>query len=107
MQTPAFSVRGKKSSRRLARVNALAEKLRFLPHLSEDERVLYAWSFAATPDERWRWSQELLRSLLSARRGELERMIRTKQTTGRAVDIAMLPLLRNIAASRKQLRVRR
>jgi len=52
----------KKSSRRLARVNAVAEKLRFLPHLSEDERVLYAWSLAATPDERWRRHENFLRS---------------------------------------------
>jgi hypothetical protein len=48
-------------------VNALAEKLRFLPHLSEDERVLYAWSLAATPDERWQRSQDYLRSVLSSR----------------------------------------
>ena len=57
----------KKSSRRLARVNALAEKLRFLPHLSEDERVLYAWSLAATPDERWQRHESYLRSVLSSR----------------------------------------
>jgi hypothetical protein len=52
---------GKKKSR-LDRVNALAEKLRFLPHLSEDERVLYAWSLAATPDERWTMHENFLRS---------------------------------------------
>ncbi|MEQ1852392.1 MAG: hypothetical protein ABMA01_12470 [Chthoniobacteraceae bacterium] len=97
----------KKSSRRLARVNALAEKLRFLPHLSEDERVLYAWSFAATPDERWQRSRDLLRSLLSAQPRALQRMIRRKEASCRAVDLAMLPLLRDIAASRKRLRIRR
>jgi hypothetical protein len=57
----------KKRKSRLARVNALAEKLRFLPHLSEDERVLYAWSLAATPQERWDRSQSFLRSVLSSR----------------------------------------
>jgi hypothetical protein len=57
---------GKKKSR-LDRVNALAEKLRFLPHLSEDERVLYAWSLAATPQERWQLSENFLRSVLSSR----------------------------------------
>src|SRR6185503_19542674 len=62
-----FSAVQKKSSRRLARVNALAEKLRFLPHLSEHERVLYAWSLAATPDERWQRSQAYLRSVRSSR----------------------------------------
>jgi hypothetical protein len=53
---------------RLDRVNALAEKLRFLPHLSEDERVLYAWTLAATPEERWQRSQAYLRSVRSSRR---------------------------------------
>jgi hypothetical protein len=55
-----------KKSKRLARVHALAEKLRFLPHLSEDERYLYAWSLAATPDERWQRHESYLRSVLSA-----------------------------------------
>jgi hypothetical protein len=57
---------GKKKSH-LERVNALAEKLRFLPHLSEDERVLYAWSLVATPQERWQLSESFLRSVLSSR----------------------------------------
>ena len=48
-------------------MNALAEKLRFLPHLSEHERVLYAWSLAATPDERWQRHESYLRSVLSSR----------------------------------------
>jgi len=51
-----------KKKSHLDRVNALAEKLRFLPHLSEDERVLYAWSLAATPDERWAMHENFLRS---------------------------------------------
>ncbi len=37
----------------------------------------------------------------------LERIIRSKEAAGRDKDIAMLPLLRNIAASRKRLRIRR
>ena len=53
---------GKKRKLPLARIHALAEKLRFLPHLSEDERYLYAWSLAATPDERWRRHENFLRS---------------------------------------------
>ena len=52
----------KKNSRRLARVQAYAEKLRALPHLSEHERVLYAWSLAATPQERWDRHEAFLRS---------------------------------------------
>jgi hypothetical protein len=51
-----------KKSKRLARIHAYAEKLRFLKHLSEDERYLYAWSLAATPDERWRRHENFLRS---------------------------------------------
>ena len=54
--------RGKKRKLPLARIHALAEKLRFLPHLSDDERYLYAWSLAATPDERWRRHENFLRS---------------------------------------------
>ena len=37
----------------------------------------------------------------------LERIIRSKEAAGRDKDLAMLPLLRNIAASRKRLRIRR
>ncbi|HYR59588.1 MAG TPA: hypothetical protein VEO95_13195 [Chthoniobacteraceae bacterium] len=48
--------------KRLDRINVLAEKLRFLPHLSEDERVLYAWSLEATPSERWQRHENFLRS---------------------------------------------
>ena len=37
----------------------------------------------------------------------LDRIIRSKEAAGREKDIAMLPLLRNIAASKKRLRIRR
>lgn len=40
----------------------LAE-LREEPGLSEHERILWARSLAATPDERWRMHQNFLRSL--------------------------------------------
>jgi hypothetical protein len=50
----------KKSLRRL---NALAEKLKALPHLDEAERLLYARSLLATPDERWKLHENHLRSL--------------------------------------------
>ena len=52
----------KKRKLPLARIHAYAEKLRFLKHLSDDERYLYAWSLAATPDERWRRHENFLRS---------------------------------------------
>lgn len=58
----------KKRKLPLARIHAYAEKLRFLPHLSDDERYLYAYQLAATPDERWERSQNYLRSVLSSRR---------------------------------------
>ena len=41
----------------------IAERLKALPHLDESERILLARSLAATPDERWRLSQQFLRSL--------------------------------------------
>ncbi|MDD5261055.1 MAG: hypothetical protein PHD76_04320 [Methylacidiphilales bacterium] len=31
--------------------------------LSEDEKILFAWSLAATPEQRWQRSQTVLRSL--------------------------------------------
>ncbi|MEO8351182.1 MAG: hypothetical protein ABI680_05585 [Chthoniobacteraceae bacterium] len=37
----------------------------------------------------------------------LERIIRSKEVAGRDKDLAMLPLLRDIAASRKRLRIKR
>lgn len=37
----------------------------------------------------------------------LERVIRSKTAAGRDKDLAVLPLLRDIAASRKRLRIRR
>jgi hypothetical protein len=37
----------------------------------------------------------------------LERIIKSKAAAGREKDVAMLPLLRDIAASRKELRIRR
>ena len=40
----------KKSLRRLL---AAAEKLKAIPHLDEAERLLFAQSLLATPDERW------------------------------------------------------
>ena len=37
----------------------------------------------------------------------LDRIIRSKEATGRLKDLAVLPILRDIAASRKKLRLRR
>jgi hypothetical protein len=50
----------KKSLRRL---RAAADKLKVLPHLDEAERLLYARSLLATPEERWRLHETYLRSL--------------------------------------------
>jgi hypothetical protein len=38
-------------------------KLRNEPGLSEDEKILWARSLAAMPDERWQMHQDFLRSL--------------------------------------------
>lgn len=37
-----------------------------LPELSEHERILWARSLAATPDERWKMSQQFRRLLKSS-----------------------------------------
>ena len=50
----------KKSLRRLL---AAAEKLKALPYLDEEERLLYARSLLATPEERWEMHETYLRSL--------------------------------------------
>jgi hypothetical protein len=39
--------------KRLRQLHALAEKLKALPHLDEAERLLFAQSLTASPDERW------------------------------------------------------
>ena len=50
----------KKSLRRLL---AAAEKLKAIPHLDEAERLLYARSLLASPEERWEMHETYLRSL--------------------------------------------
>lgn len=55
---------GKKSLRRL---NALAEKLKALPHLSEAERLLYARGLLATPDERLMFSYRYVQFIKALR----------------------------------------
>lgn len=54
---------GAVGKKRLRSVQALAEKLKALPHLDESERLLYATSLLATPDERWKRHENFLRSL--------------------------------------------
>jgi len=50
----------KKSLRRLY---ATAEKLKALPHLDEAERLLYARSLLATPQQRWEMHENYLHLL--------------------------------------------
>ena len=57
----AHSPRVEKKS--LRRLNAAANKLKALPHLDEAERLLYARSLLATPEERWQMHETYLRSL--------------------------------------------
>ena len=42
--------------------DAEMRRLAKFPELSEDERVLFAMSLSATPDERWRRHENFLRS---------------------------------------------
>lgn len=53
--------------KRLRRVLALAEKLKALPHLDESERLLYATSLLATPDERWLMNRRYIQLVKSSR----------------------------------------
>ena len=48
--------------KRLRRIRALAEKLKAIPELDEAERVLFAHSLLATPQERWDRHENFLRS---------------------------------------------
>lgn len=41
----------------------ILQRLQARPDLDEHERILFARSLAATPDERWELSRKLLRSL--------------------------------------------
>ena len=52
------------------KMRAIMKRLEKLPHLGEHERLLIARSLAATPDERWRMSQQFLRSLGLSRRSD-------------------------------------
>ncbi len=54
----------KKSLRRL---HAAADKLKALPHLDEAERLLFARSLLATPDERWMFSHRYVQLVNSLR----------------------------------------
>jgi len=60
------------------KIQAMKKRLdRLATGLEEDEKVLFARSLAATPDERWRMHENFLRSLKK--------------------DMAHLPLLRKTA----------
>ena len=44
------------------KVARMLKKLRNVRGLSEDEKILFARSLAATPDERWQMNENFLRS---------------------------------------------
>lgn len=45
------------------KVRDLAERLKAVPELSEEERWLFAKTLSATPQERWEMHENFLRSL--------------------------------------------
>ena len=45
------------------KLREVAEQLKGVGGLSEHERILFARSLAATPDERWKLHENFLRSL--------------------------------------------
>jgi hypothetical protein len=44
------------------KMSRILKRLRGVRGLSEDEKILFARSLAATPDERWRLHEQFLRS---------------------------------------------
>jgi hypothetical protein len=48
--------------KKLRKLHALAERLKAIPHLDEAERILYAQSLLASPQERWDRHERFLRS---------------------------------------------
>jgi hypothetical protein len=50
------------------------EKLKDMPGLDEHEKILYARSIAATPEERWAMNVNYLRSLGLWRRSEMKKL---------------------------------
>jgi hypothetical protein len=44
------------------RFETILRRLSRVPELSEHERILFARSLAATPDERWKMHEQFLRS---------------------------------------------
>ena len=51
--------------KRIRQMQAIAEKLRAMPDLSDDERLLYAHSLVLTPDERWERNLQYIQSVRS------------------------------------------
>jgi hypothetical protein len=88
-------------SSRLRRIRALAEKLKSLPQLDEAERLLYAEHLVMTPDERWLRNFENVRSLKAMELPALKSLIRKKEASGRATDLAQVPMLRDLLAQRE------
>jgi hypothetical protein len=44
------------------KIARIVKKIRDVPGLSDEEKLLFARSLAATPDERWRLHENFLRS---------------------------------------------
>jgi hypothetical protein len=76
------------------------------PDLSPDERILFAMSLSANPDERWGRHEGFLRShglfTSSARKAfKLESILKSKQALRRPKDLAHIPLIRQVLRLRK------
>ena len=67
----------------------------------------YRLDGVASFNTTWRRATEIKWRGLMIRVLPLERIIRSKEAAGRDKDLALLPLLRDIAATRKRLRIRR
>lgn len=77
--------------------------------LADDKLVNFCYSIqgVASFGTEYHRAGKLIFEGVEVRVLPLERVIRSKEAAGRDKDLAVLPLLRDIAASRKRLRIRR
>ena len=77
--------------------------------LADDRLVNFCYSIegVASFETEYRRAVKFIFEGVEVRVLPLQRVIRSKEAAGRDKDLAVLPMLRDIAASRKRLRIRR
>jgi len=77
--------------------------------LTDGSLVNFCYRLSGLPSIRTEYprTREIEWRGMTVRVLDLDRIIRSKEAAGRNKDLAMLPVLRDIAASRKRLKIRR